>query len=109
MDITAAGQAAPLFFLEVRYVIELVLLVFAVVIQAVAFVHCLTQRSDAFPAVGTMPKGAWLAILGICLAFTLLTRGVLDLFALIGIAAASVYLLDVRVGLRDLTDGKGFW
>ena len=27
----------------------------------------------------------------------------------IGIAAALIYLLDVRVGLRDLTDGKGFW
>ena len=109
MDITAAGQAAPLFFLEVRYVIELVLLVFAVVLEAVAFVHCLTQRSDAFPAVGTLPKGAWLAILGICLVFTLLARGPIDIFGLIGIAAALIYLLDVRIGLRDLTDGKGFW
>jgi hypothetical protein len=33
----------------------------------------------------------------------------LSLFRLIGIGAALVYLLDVRVGLKDLTDGKGFW
>lgn len=103
------AYAAPLFYIEVRYVIELVILVFALVIEAVAFVHCLTQRSDAFPAIGTLPKGAWLAILGVCMVLTLLTRGPISIFGLIGIAAALIYLLDVRVGLRDLTDGKGFW
>ena len=33
----------------------------------------------------------------------------ISIFGLIGIAAALIYLLDVRAGLRDLTDGKGFW
>ncbi|GAB3144564.1 hypothetical protein GCM10027290_23160 [Micromonospora sonneratiae] len=102
-------SAAPLFFADVREVINNVLLVFAIVIEAVAFVHCLTQRSAAFPAIGTLPKAGWLAILGICLVLTLLGFGVISIFGLIGIAAALVYLLDVRVGLRDLTDGKGFW
>ena len=49
------------------------MLLFSVVVQAVAFVHCLTQRADAFPAIGTLPKGAWLAIIGVCLLLTLLT------------------------------------
>lgn len=102
-------QAAPIFFDNVRLVIDLVLLVFALVLQGVSFVHCLTQRSDAFPAIGTLPKGAWLAILGICLLLTLLFSQQINIFALIGIAASLVYLLDVRVGLRDLSDGKGFW
>jgi hypothetical protein len=101
--------AAPIFYLDVKYVIDLALLVFALVVEGVAFVHCLTQRSDAFPAIGTLPKGAWLAILGICLLLTLLGFGVLSIFGLVGIAASLIYLLDVRVGLRDLTDGKGFW
>ncbi|MEQ4300879.1 DUF2516 family protein [Plantactinospora sp. B6F1] len=103
------GTAAPLFFDDVVLIINLVLIVFALVIQGVALVHCITQRSDAFPAIGTLPKGAWVAILAVCLVLTLLLYRPLNLFALIGIAAALIYLLDVRVGLRDLTDGKGFW
>lgn len=100
---------APLFYPAVVSVINLVLMVFALVIQGVALVHCITQRSDAFPAIGTLPKGAWIAILAVCLVLTLLLWRPINLFALVGIAAALIYLLDVRVGLRDMTDGKGFW
>lgn len=105
----AMATAAPIFFDDVRFVIDLVLMVFALVLQGVALVHCITQRSDAFPAIGTLPKGAWIAILAVCLVLTLLVGGPINLFGLIGIAAALIYLLDVRVGLRDLTDGRGFW
>ncbi|PZM92482.1 MAG: DUF2516 domain-containing protein [Actinobacteria bacterium] len=102
-------SAAPIFYLEVKFIIDLALLVFALVIEGVAFVHCLTQRADAFTAIDTLPKGAWLAILGICLLLTLLGFGVLSIFGLIGIAASLIYLLDVRIGLRDVTNGRGFW
>ena len=102
-------SGAPIFYDDVQYVIDLVLLVFALVVQGVALVHCITQRSDAFSAIGTLPKGAWVAILGVCLLLTLLSLGPISIFGLIGVAAALVYLLDVRIGLRDLTDGKGFW
>jgi hypothetical protein len=101
--------AAPIFFDDVRYVIELALRIFALIIEGVALVHAITQRSDAFPAIGTLPKGGWIAILAVCMVMTLLVGGVLSIFGLIGIAAALIYLLDVRPGLRDLTDGKGFW
>ncbi|MEV4627716.1 DUF2516 family protein [Micromonospora sp. NPDC049523] len=102
--------AAPIFYADVRTVIELVLLVFALIIEGVALVHAITQRSDAFPAIGTLPKGGWIAILAVCMVLTLLLgSGVLSIFGLIGIAAGLIYLLDVRPGLRDLTDGKGFW
>ncbi|SBT52103.1 DUF2516 family protein [Micromonospora narathiwatensis] len=106
------AYAAPIFVYEVRYVIELILLVFALVIEGVALVHAITQRSDAFAAIGTLPKGGWIAILALCLILTLPAfgfGGVLSIFGLIGIAAALIYLLDVRVGLRDLQDGRGFW
>lgn len=102
------ATAVPIFYNDVLVVINLVIMVFALIVQGVAFVHCLIQRSDAFPAIGTLPKGAWLAILGICLLLTLLGRS-WGIFTLIGIAAGLIYLLDVRVGLRDLTEGKGFW
>jgi hypothetical protein len=104
------ANTAPLFYDDVIRVLNLIVLLLSVVVQAVAFVHCLTQRSDAFPAIGTLPKGAWLAIIGVCLLLTLLTwRNPTIIFSLIGIGAGAIYLLDVRVGLRDLTDGKGFW
>lgn len=102
------ASSAPIFYVDVVRIINLLLLVFALVLQGVAFVHCLTQRADAFPAIGTLPKGGWLAILGICVVLTIVASGFL-MFLLIGIAAAAIYLLDVRVGLRDLSDGKGFW
>jgi hypothetical protein len=103
------ATAAPLFYADVRAVIDWALLVFAIVLEAVAFVHCLTQRSDAFPAIGTLPKGAWLAIIGVTLLLTVLFFGPISLFGLIGIAAAAIYLLDVRIGLRDATEGHGPW
>ncbi|WBB97574.1 DUF2516 family protein [Solwaraspora sp. WMMD937] len=100
-------SAAPLFYADVRYILNLALFVFALVVQAVALVHCVTQKGEAFPAIGTLPKGAWLAILGVCLLLTLLFQ--VSLFGLIGIAAGLIYLLDVRVGLRDIADGRGSW
>lgn len=104
--------AAPIFYEDVRYFVNMALFLFALVIEGVAFVHCLTQRAEAFPAIGTLPKGAWLGIIGVTLVLTLLTFSVGGsglLFIMIGIAAAAIYLLDVRIGLRDATDGHGPW
>jgi 4-amino-4-deoxy-L-arabinose transferase-like glycosyltransferase len=103
------ASSVPLFYGDVVLIIRVTVLVFSLVVQAVALVHCVTQRSDAFPAIGTLPKGGWLAIIGVCLGLTLLLRDPIGIFSLVGIAAAAIYLLDVRSGLRDLTDGKGFW
>lgn len=101
-------SSAPIFFdITVGY-INLFVTVVSMVVQAVAFIHCVTQRGDAFQALGTLPKGAWLAIIAVCMVLTLLL-GSTGIFGLIGIAAALIYLLDVRPGLRDLSDGKGFW
>lgn len=101
--------SAPQFHLEVVLVLNVLVIVTAVVLGGVAFVHCLTQRADAFPAIGTLPKGAWLAILGVTLLLTLFTGLTFVLFPMISIAAGMIYMLDVRTGLRDLSDGKGFW
>ena len=103
------AYSAPLFFYDVEYYINLLLMIFSLVVQAVALIHCLTQRGDGFQAIGTLPKGAWAAILAVCIVLTLLVSGASGIFSMIGIAAALIYLLDVRPGLKDLTDGKGFW
>jgi len=101
-------SSAPMFYLEVRSYIDLLVQIFSIVVQGIALVHCLTQRGDGFTAIGTLPKGAWVAILAVCIVLTLLL-GSTGIFGLIGIAAALIYLLDVRTGLKDLSDGKGFW
>jgi len=103
------AYSAPIFYLDVQRYIEILLLIFSLVVQAVALIHCLTQRGDGFQAIGTLPKGAWAGILAVCIVLTLLVSGASGIFSMIGIAAALIYLLDVRPGLKDLTDGKGFW
>jgi len=101
-------SSAPLFYRDVQFYIDVLVVIGSMVVQAVAFIHCVTQRGDGFQAIGTLPKGAWLAILAVCMVLTLLL-GATGIFGLVGVAAALIYLLDVRPGLRDLSDGKGFW
>lgn len=103
------AYSAPIFYDDVATLISFVVLIVSLIVQAIALIHCVTQRGDGFPAIGTLPKGAWLAILGICFLLTFFVGGGIGIFGLIGIAAALIYLLDVRPGLRDLTDGKGSW
>ena len=106
------ASSAPIFYDDVAGIISLVVLILSLIVQAIALIHCVTQRGDGFQAIGTLPKGAWLAILAVCFVLTFLGvggGGGTGIFGLIGIAAALIYLLDVRQGLRDLTDGKGFW
>jgi hypothetical protein len=98
-------SSAPIFYNVVVIYIDLVIKIVSVVVQGIALVHCLTQRGDGFT---TLPKGAWVAIMAVCILLTVLL-GSTGIFGLIGIGAALIYLLDVRAGLKDLSDGKGFW
>ncbi|QSB14507.1 DUF2516 family protein [Natronosporangium hydrolyticum] len=88
--------------------INTLITLFALVLGVIAFIHCATQRSDAFSAINTIQKPAWLAVLGVATVMALLTQGWL-LFNLIAIGAAAFYLLDVRPGLRDIANGHGSW
>src|SRR5262245_60793678 len=103
------ASAVPMFYDDVAQAINWAMFLLAVVLQAVAFVHCLLQRSDAFPVVGTLPKPGWLVILGVGTVLTLLLGTRMLIFMLIGIGAAALYLLDVRPGIRDATEGHGPW
>jgi len=94
--------------------IDRLLLLVVLVVEIVAFVNCLTQRAEAFPVVGSISKGGWLGITGAALFFTLLLGpafiiGPFGIFGMIAVAAALVYLLDVRPALRDAVDGHGSW
>jgi hypothetical protein len=105
--------AAVVFYAKVTGYVTLVTLVLAVVVEVIALVNCLTQRAEAFPVVGPLSKNGWLAILGGAVLLTLLCgvagSGPFSIFSLAAIAAAAVYLLDVRPALREATDGSGNW
>jgi|SRR4051812_34570017 Protein of unknown function (DUF2516) len=104
-----ATAATPIFYLEVRHWVDLFLFIFALIVEVAAFGHCLLQRPDAFSAINTLPKGAWLAMIGGSVFVTLLSQSVLGLLGLIAITVAAVYMLDVRPALRDAIDGRGSW
>jgi hypothetical protein len=96
------------FAYPIQYWVDRAILVVVLVVEIVAFVNCLTQRSEAFPVVGSIPKGGWLAITFAAIFFTLFL-GLFSIFGWVAVAAALVYLLDVRPALRDAVDGHGSW
>ena len=71
------------------------------------------KTGAARPVVGPLSKNGWLAILGGAVLLTMVCgvigQGPFSIFALAAIAAAAVYLLDVRPALREATDGSGNW
>lgn len=107
-----ATVAATSWVFYVTALIDLLLLLVALALSLGAFINCLLQRADAFPAIGTLSKSAWLALIGVTFVLALLLSyggGGLGLFSLIALAVALVYLLDVRPAVRDVSGGRGPW
>ena len=100
-------MAAP-FVGSVVTAINYTLVIICLAVEAFAFLNCLTQKADAFAAIGTLSKGVWLALTFGALAVTLLF-GLISILGIIAIAAAAIYLLDVRPALREASEGHGPW
>jgi hypothetical protein len=103
-------NGTPLALVFTNYV-NLVIVIACVAVELWALVHCAIQRSDAFAAIGTLGKGMWLGLLAgtMLLSVLLSVSGFGAMFALIALAAALVYLLDVRPALKDISGGRGSW
>lgn len=69
-----------------------------------AFVHCLRARPDAFPAIGRSSKGLWLALTGGAVLSSLVFSP-MSIFGIAAIVIASVYLLDIRPRIAEITSG----
>jgi len=89
-------------------VVSIILLV----LQVWAFVDCSVRPGPAFPAAGKLTKGKWLAITGIAMAFGALIVAIGSSYlaslsiiplGLISIVASSVYLVDARPAIREIT------
>lgn len=102
---------------QIQSWVSFALLAVTVIVEALAFAHCVTRRSDVFPVVGRLTKGTWVLITLGSLIFTLLTFAtflyggslITSLIAIVAIVAALVYLLDVRPAIREVVDGRGNW
>jgi len=108
--------SAPIFAYGIQNWVWLVLFGISVVVELLAFVHCVTRRKDTFQAVGNVPKVGWVAMTGGALLFSLLFQGTsafsfnfASMIAIIALVISLVYLLDVRPALRDAVDGRGSW
>lgn len=72
-----------------------------------AWVDCLRTRPDAFVAAGKRTKPLWLALTSVAmiLGFIFITNP-FNLFNLIAIIAAGVYLADVRPAVKSVRGGN---
>lgn len=87
--------------------VNLVLLAGVMLTESIAIINCALQRADAFPAIGAMSKGSWLAVLFGALIFTALFFLFMPWFALLAVIAPTVYLVDIRPSIRDI--GSTSW
>ncbi|MER5862249.1 DUF2516 family protein [Kitasatospora sp. NPDC002040] len=73
-----------------------------------AFVDAVTRREDAYRAADKKTKTFWLVVLGLALGLDLLLgAAVFGILTLVGLAAAIIYMVDVRPAIKQLTDGRG--
>jgi len=92
----------------VQGILMLILGLIALGMQVFALVDAIRRRQDAFPAAGKQTKTIWLAILGVATAIGFISLfAPLNLFNLIAVVAAGVYLADVRPAVRDISGGSG--
>ncbi|MFV0463303.1 MAG: DUF2516 family protein [Nostocoides sp.] len=88
----------------------LILLVLGIALlgtEVFAFVDAVRHRPDAYVAAGKRTKPLWSVVTGVGVVLGFLTLfNPLNLFALLGIVAAGVYLADVRPALRQVM-GRG--
>lgn len=73
------------------------------VVKVWALVDALTRRTDAFVAADKLTKPAWLVILALVVATSLIWSYPIGILPLIGTVVAFVYLLDVRPALQSVT------
>ncbi len=78
-------------------------------LQGFAFSDALTQRKAAFPASGNQSKAIWVGALAVSLGVGIVSlpnfSGPLNIFNLLAVVAAGVYLTRVRPGIRSLGSG----
>lgn len=79
----------------------------AFALEVWALVDAARNRADSFVAASKRTKQFWLILLGVATLLGFVTlRNPLNIFALLAVVAAGVYLADVRPALRQVS-GRG--
>lgn len=86
----------------------------ALALQAFSLFDALRVRKDAFPATSNQTKTIWLALLGVATAIGVVSLpnflNPLNMFNLIAVVIAGVYLARVRPAVREITgNSTGGW
>jgi len=100
---------------DIQYFIILTLSVLAFGMEIYALVDAGRTRADAFTAAGKLTKQKWLIILAVAVALGFISlpppvglgQGTLNLFGIVAVVAAAVYLADVRPAVRQIRGGGG--
>lgn len=88
--------------------IALVLSLAILAMEVFAFVDALRHRADAYVSAGKRTKPIWLVVTGVAVVLGFLTLGnPLNLFAMLGVLGAGVYLADVRPAVQSVGGGRG--
>lgn len=71
-------------------------------VKGFAFIDCLRQPKEAFPAIGRQSKLLWGGLTGLSALTGLLPNLTLSLFGLAGAIIALIYLVDIRPKIREI-------
>ena len=94
--------------LQLQSWVQLALGVAAFAFTLFALVDAVRQRPDAYTAAGKQTKNLWLLLLGIAAAVGFVSvYNPLNMFDLIAVVVAGVYMADVRPAVRGMTGGSG--
>ncbi len=73
------------------------------VLKVWAFVDCVRQREDAFPAVQRQSKTLWLVLTGLAALTGLLPDLTLGLIGIAGTVIALIYLFEIKPRIQQVT------
>lgn len=94
-------------FGDLQSFLLLALGVAALGLGAFALIDALRHDPQAYAVEGKRTKTFWLIVLGVCLAVLIISVGnVLNLFGLLAVVGAGVYLADVRPAVNPYTARK---
>ena len=89
-------------FIEFQVGVTLIIWIVFAVLKVWAFIDCLRQRTDAFPAVQRQTKTLWLILTGIA-ALTGLVFDPLGIVGIAGVVVALIYLFEIKPRIAEIT------
>ncbi len=89
-------------FMAFQSIVTIVVWAVFAVLKVWAFVDCLRQRPDVFPAVQRQTKTLWLVLTGLS-ALTGLLFDPLGIIGIAGVVVALIYLFEIKPRIAELT------